>query len=342
MATPTTAAFAPVTSAGSDYPMRAIVQTQWGTADVLHPASVERPTIADDEVLIEVHAAGLDRGTWHLMTGYPYAIRLAGFGFRRPKNPIPGFDVAGVVVGFGPKVTGFKQGDEVYGVGKGTFAEFTAAKASKLARKPANVSFEQAAAAPVSGSTALKAIDIAKVTAGQRVLVIGASGGVGSYAVQIAKALGAHVTGVASTSKLDLVRSLGADEVVDYTRQDVTSGSASYDVILDIGGNTKVKRLRRVLTKTGTLVIVGGEHGGSWTGGMHRQFGAVLRSMVSKQTLTTFVGKETTEGLERLAVLLEAGSVVPAIERTFPLDQAPDAMRHLAAGHARGKLVITP
>lgn len=347
MASPTTApvpaAHADERSGEASADMRAVLQTRWGNADALGLGRTVRPVIGDNDVLIEVRAAGLDRGTWHLMTGYPYAIRLAGFGFRRPKNPVPGLDVAGSVVAGGSAVTRFVAGDEVYGIGKGSFAEFTVAREVKLSRKPANLTFEQAAAAPISGLTALKAIeDIAKVTAGQRVLIIGASGGVGSYAVQIAKAHGAHVTGVCSTSKVDFVRALGADHVIDYTSEDVTGAGASYDVIVDIAGNRKVNHICRILSPTGTLVIVGGEHGGSWTGGMHRQLGAIVRSVFSKQRLTTFVNSEHYERLERLTALVEAGQVVPAVERTFPLEQAHDAMRHLVDGQARGKLVVIP
>ena len=242
--------------------MRAIVQTEYGTADVLRVAEIERPVIGADEVLVKVRAAGLDRGTWHLMAGMPYAARLV-VGLRAPKNPVPGLDVAGVVVAIGSEVTRFQPGDEVFGVSKGSFAEFAAARESKLARKPSNLTFEQAAAVPVSGMTALRGLtDVGHLQAGQKVLIIGASGGVGSFAVQIAKALGAEVTGVCSTSKLDLVRSIGADHVIDYSQDDFANGETRYDLILDTGGNSTLSRLRRALTPRGTLVIVGGEGGG--------------------------------------------------------------------------------
>lgn len=242
--------------------MRAIVQDTYGSADVLRLAQIAQPEIADREVLIRVHAAGLDRGTWHLMTGRPYLLRLV-FGIRHPKNPVPGRDVAGTVVAVGSAVTRFSPGDEVYGIAPGSFAEYAVAREDKLSGKPANTSFEQAAVVPVSAFTAIQSVcDVGRVESGQKVLITGASGGVGSYAVQIAKAFGAEVTGVCSTSKLDLVRSLGADHVIDYTRDDFADGVHHYDLILDIAGSPAVARLRRALTPTGTAVIVGGEDAG--------------------------------------------------------------------------------
>jgi NADPH:quinone reductase-like Zn-dependent oxidoreductase len=319
--------------------MRAIVQRAYGGAEVLHLAEIDQPTPSGDEVLVQVRAAGLDRGTWHLMAGFPYAVRVVS-GLRAPKRTVPGIDVAGVVVAVGSKVTRFRAGDEVFGIGKGTFAELAVAKEDKLSAKPSNLTFEQAAALPVSGLAALSAIDAGRLEAGQHVLVIGASGGVGTHAIQISKALGATVTGVASAGKLDLVRSLGADHVVDYTRDDFAAGGQRYDLILDIGGNASLVRLRRALTKTGTLVIVGGEHGGRWTG-MSRQLRALVLSPFIAQRLTLTMAKEHHDGLDRLAALVEDGSVTPALERTFDLDEAADAMRHLVAGSARGKVVIS-
>jgi NADPH:quinone reductase-like Zn-dependent oxidoreductase len=319
--------------------MRAIVQKEYGTADVLRLAEIERPSIGADEVLVKVRAAGLDRGTWHLMAGMPYAARLA-VGLRAPKNPVPGLDVAGVVVAVGSEITRFKPGDEVFGISKGSFAEFAAARESKLARKPSNLSFEQAAAVPVSGMTALRGLsDAGHLQAGQKVLILGASGGVGSYAVQIAKALGAEVTGVCSTSKRDLVRSIGADHVIDYTQEDFAKGDKRYDLILDIGGNSPLSRLRRALAPRGTLVIVGGEGRGSWIG-MDRQVRALALSPFVGQRLTMLGPKEHYTVLERLTELIEDGKLVPAIEQTYPLSEMPNAMRHLEAGRARGKLVI--
>ena len=319
--------------------MRAIIQRGYGSVEVLHATEVGVPTIENDEVLVEVRAAGLDRGTWHLMAGYPYVVRLAT-GLRTPRRAVVGIDVAGIVVGVGSKVHRFQIGDEVFGVGKGTFAERTAAKEAKLAMKPPTLSFAQAAAIPVSGLTALQAMDVGRVQAGQHVLVIGASGGVGTYAVQLAKALGATVTGVSSTAKLDLVRAVGADHVIDYSLDDFAAGRQRYDVILDIGGNASLSRLRRALTTTGTLVIVGGEDGGRWTG-MGRQLRALALSPLVRQRLRTMMAKEHHTGLERLAELVAAGSLTPAIERSYPLNEAASAMRHLVSGDARGKLVIS-
>ena len=338
--TTTTSRPAPPIEAGHQS-MRAIVQTVYGSADVLHVAEVDRPTIEAGEVLIRVHAAGLDRGTWHLMAGEPYLIRIIGFGFRGPKNPGPGLDVAGTVVAAGATVTRFKVCDEVFGISRGSFADYASAREDQLVRKPAHLAFEQAAAIGVSGCTALQALrDAGRVEAGQRVLIIGASGGDGTFAVQLAKAFGAAVTAVSSAGKVDLVRSIGADHVLDYTRDDFADGSRRYDLILDIGGNSSLSRLRRALTHRGTLVIVGGEGGGRWTG-MSRQLRALALSPFVPQRLTTFVSKPNAADLEHLAQLAEAGHLTPAIERTYPLDQAPDAMRHLEAGQARGKLVIT-
>jgi NADPH:quinone reductase-like Zn-dependent oxidoreductase len=261
-------------------------------------------------------------------------------GLRAPKNPVPGLDVAGVVVAVGSKVTRFQAGDEVFGIGRGSFAEFAAAREDKLARKPSNLTFEQAAAVPVSGMTALRGLrDVGRIAAGQKVLIVGASGGVGSYAVQIAKALGAEVTGVCSTSKLDLVRSIGADHVIDYSQDDFANGAERYDLILDIGGNSTLSRLRRALTPKGTLVIVGGEDRGRWIG-MDRQLRALALSPFVGQRLTMLGPKEHYTVLERLTELIEDGQVVPVVEQTYPLSEMPDAMRDLRAGRARGKLVI--
>ena len=343
----TTTAHTDPTGSTADQPttapttMRAIVQRSYGSADQLELAMVDRPTVAADEVLVEVHAAGVDRGVWHLMTGTPHLIRIAGFGLTKPKQPILGLDVAGRVAAVGSDVTRFSPGDEVFGIASGSFADYATAKADKLVHKPSTVSFEQAAASAISGITALQALtDIGNLQAGQRVLVLGASGGVGTFAVQLAKALGADVTGVASTAKLDLVRSLGADDVVDYTTDDPTDGSRQYDLIIDTGGRTPVRRLRRALTSSGTLVIVGGEDGGRWTGGVGRQVRAMLLSPFTEQRLTTFVSKEARSSIERLVELIELGEVVPAVGQRFGLEQTADAIRQMEAGKTRGKSVI--
>jgi len=321
--------------------MKAIVQETYGSADMLHFAEVALPTVASDEILVRVRAAGLDRGTWHLMAGLPYVIRL-GYGFRGPKNPIGGLDVAGTVEAVGEEVTRFEIGDEVFGIARGSFAEFAAAKEAKLTHKPASLTFEQAAAVPVSGLTAMQGLrDVAGVEPGQHVLIIGASGGVGTYAVQLAKAFGAEVTGVCSSAKSDMVRSIGADHVIDYTTEDFADGSQRYEVILDIGGNSSLKKLRSALTESGTLVIVGGEEGGKWIAGVDRQLRALALSPFIGQRLTTFMSKETHVDLERLAQIIDAGDLTPVVDRTYSLDEVPDAMRHLVAGDAKGKIVIS-
>jgi NADPH:quinone reductase-like Zn-dependent oxidoreductase len=321
--------------------MKAIVQDTYGSPDVLELRDIDRPEIEDEEVLLGVHAAGVDRGVWHLMTGLPYPIRLAGYGLRAPKNPIIGSDVAGVVEAVGKDVTRFQPGDEVFGIGKGTFADYARALEDKLAPKPANLTFEQAAVVAISGLTALQGLrDHGKVRPAQEVLVIGASGGVGTYAVQLAKAFGAHVTGVCSTTKVDMVRSIGADHVIDYTRDDFAEGEQRYDLILDIGGNSSLSRLRRALTPRGTLVIVGGETGGRWLGGTDRQLRALMLSPFVSQKLGTFVSSENHEDMIVLKELIESGKVAPVIDRTYPLAEVPEAIRYLEVGHARGKVVI--
>jgi NADPH:quinone reductase-like Zn-dependent oxidoreductase len=327
-------------SAPKETTMRAVLRDTYGSVDVLRLGVIDKPVIADDEVLVKVRAAGLDRGTWHHMTGLPYLGRLA-FGLRAPKNPVLGLDVAGTIVAVGSRVTRFQHGDEVFGIAKGSFAEFAAAKENKLAPKPAGLSFEQAAVVPVSALTALQALrDAGRVKAGWRVLVVGASGGVGTYAVQLARSFRAEVTGVASTPKIDLVRSIGADHVIDYTREDFADGIHRYDLILDIGGNSPLSRLRRALTPTGTLVIVGGEHGGKWTG-VNRQLRALALSPFIHQRLTTFISKERHADLETISQLIESGHVAPVIDEAYALADVTDAMRRLHAGHARGKIVIT-
>jgi NADPH:quinone reductase-like Zn-dependent oxidoreductase len=321
--------------------MRAVVQDEYGEADVLRLEDIERPAIGDDEVLVRVHAAGLDQGAWHLMAGLPYPIRLAGYGVRAPKDRVRGRELAGRVEEVGAAVTTLRVGDEVFGIGEGAFAEYARAAAGKLVPKPSGLSFQQAAALGISGTTALQAVrDRARVRAGERVLVIGASGGVGSFAVQIAKAFGAEVTGVASTGKLDLVRALGADSVVDYLVEDVTAAGRRYDVVLDTGGNTPLRRLRRVLTPRGRLVIVGAETGGRWLGGIGRQLRAMLLNPVTGQQLGSFIASENAADLTVLGELVESGKVTPAVDRTFPLEQVPEAMRYLRAGRARGKVVV--
>ena len=322
--------------------MKAIVQDEYGSPDVLELRDIDIPEIGDDEVLVRVHAAGVGRDVWHVMTGLPYPIRLAGYGLRAPKNPVIGSDVAGVVETVGKDVSRFQPGDEVFGIGKGSYAEYVCAREDKLAPKPTNLTFEQAGVLAIMGSTALQALrDHAKVRQGQEVLIIGASGGVGTFAVQIAKAFGAEVTGVCSTQKVQMVRSIGADHVIDYTQEDFAEGDQRYDMILDIGGNSTLSRLRRALASRGTLVIVGGEGGGRWLGGTDRQLRAMMLSPLVGQKLGTFVNKENHEDMIVLKELIEAGKVTPVIGKTYPLAEVPEAIRYLQEGHARGKVVIS-
>jgi NADPH:quinone reductase-like Zn-dependent oxidoreductase len=322
--------------------MKAIVQDRYGSADVLEFRDIEDPVVGDGDVLVRVHAAGCGPDVWHLMTGMPYMARPA-IGLRRPKIGVRGWDVAGTVEALGANIKGFLPGDQVMGTAEGSFAEIVIAQPDKLVAKPAGLSFEQAAAVPISGTTALRAVrDKGKVQPGQTVLVIGAAGGVGSLAVQIAKAFGGKVTAVCSTSKADLVRSIGADDVIDYTRDDFPDGSRRWDVALDTAGRRPLSKLRRALTPKGTLVIVGGDGGGRWTGGF-------FRGMLRAPLVSPFVGQKlgglnsiVKQGdLVAIKALIEAGKVTPVIDRTYPLVEAPDAIRYLAEGHARGKIVIT-
>lgn len=319
--------------------MRAVLQHRYGGSDRLSYAETSAPAAGPLDVVVQVRAAGVDRGTWHLMTGRPYAARLA-FGLRRPRHPVPGRDVAGVVVEVGDQVTAVGVGEEVIGTADGSFAELAVVPQKRVARKPPTLSFEEAAVLPVSGLTALQAVRAGRVRPGDRVLVIGASGGVGSYAVQVATAAGAEVTGVASGAKADLVRSLGASRVIDYAREDLEDGTR-YDVVLDIAGLRPLRQLRRLLTPRGTLVIAGGEGGDRWLGGIHRQLLALAWSPFVPQRLTALLSTENADDLAALARLVDEGSVRPVLERTFELHEAAKAIDHVAAGHARGKVALT-
>jgi NADPH:quinone reductase-like Zn-dependent oxidoreductase len=322
--------------------MKAMTQDRYGSADVLVLDDVARPVAGDDEVLIRVHAAGVGPDVWHLMTGLPYFVRLMGLGLRKPKARVLGWDAAGSVEAVGRDVTDFQPGAEVFGTSRGSFAEYTCARAENLALKPANLSFEQAAGVPVSGCTALHGLrDEGEIQAGQTALIIGASGGVGTFAVQLAKVFGAHVTGVCSTTKVDLVRSLGADQVIDYTREDFADGGQRYDLILDTAGRRSLSHLRRALTPKGTLVIVGGEGGGRLTGGFERQLRAALLSPFVGQRLRAVMSTERQEDLRYLKDVIEAGEVTPVISKTYPLAEAAKALRDADEGHGRGKTVIT-
>jgi NADPH:quinone reductase-like Zn-dependent oxidoreductase len=320
--------------------MKAIVQDEYGSADVLRFEDVEAPVAGTGEVLLRVGAASAFIGDWHVMTGTPYAIRLVS-GLRSPKQRVRGQDVAGTVEALGEDVTGFLVGDEVFGVGVGTFAENATARTDRLAPKPTNLSFEEAATVPTTGCTALQGLrNVGKVRSGQTVLVIGAAGGVGSFAVQIAKAFGAHVTGVSSTSKVDLVRSIGADEVIDYTREEIVDGKRRFDVIFDTAGNREASYLRGALTPKGTLVLAGGEGGGRWLG-MGRVMRAKAVSPFVGQKMTNYLARPKADDLHVLKDLIEAGKLKPLIGATYPLSDVPDAMRELGTGHGRGKVVIT-
>jgi len=322
--------------------MKAIVQDRYGPADVLELREINKPKVGDDDVLVRVHTAGVNPGVWHAMTGRPYVMRLMGFGLRRPKARIRGTDVAGRVEAVGKGVASLQPGDEVSGDCNGSFAEYACAREDKLVRKPANLTFEQAAAVPDSGVTALQGLrDAGGVKPGQKVLIIGAAGGIGTFAVQIAKSFGAQVTGVCSTTKTDLVRSIGADHAIDCTREDFASGRQRYDVILDTAGNRSLSHLRRALTPQGTLVIIGGEGGGQWFG-MGRQLRAfVLSPFVGQKLHSLFSLERPKKDLQFLKELVEAGKVTPVIDRTYRLSEVPAPIRHWEAGHARGKVVVT-
>lgn len=319
--------------------MKAIVQTQYGSPDVLQLRDVDKPFVQADEVLIRVHAAAVNIGDWHLLRGMPYVVRLVA-GLRRPRREIPGLDIAGQVEAVGANVQQFRPGDEVFGWCKGAFAEYAYAPASNLLPKPANLTLEQSAAIGDSAFTALAAVrDQGKVQPGQRVLINGASGGVGTFAVQIAKAFGANVTGVCSTANLDMVRSLGADQVIDYTREDFVQAGERYDVILDLVGNRSLSDCRRMLTRRGTYVVVGVKNMGRWLG-LGRQFKALSLSPFVRQRMRVFVVRHNREDLAALKDLVEADRLAPIIDRRYALSDVPEALRYQGEGHPRGKIVI--
>jgi NADPH:quinone reductase-like Zn-dependent oxidoreductase len=324
-------------SGATEGTMRAIVQDRYGSADVLRLARIARPEIGG-EVFVRGQAASLHIGDWHVMTGLPYLLRVVGFGFRAPKARVRGMDVAGTVEAVGQNVTRFQAGDEVFGTCDGSFAEHAATPENTLVLKPANLTFEQAAAVPTSGVAALQALRAGGVKSGHQVLIVGASGGVGLFAMQIAKSLGADVTAVCSTSKVDLVRSIGADHVIDYTEEDFTQSASRYDVILVMGGNHSISQLKRVLRTGGTLVPVGTEEGNRWVGGK-----AWIRAMLLSRLvrhLRPLASEPNQADLQFLKELIEDGKIIPVIDKTFPLERVPDAMRYLEAGKARGKIII--
>lgn len=321
--------------------MRAVVQHRYGPPSVLESSRVGIPLPGRGDVLVQVGAASVHPGDYFVMTGVPYMVRLV-FGLRRPRQGIPGRDLAGVVAAVGKDVTSVRPGDEVFGwSATGTLAEFACVPADNLVSVPADLSIVDAAAVPTSALAALQALrKIARVQAGQTVLITGASGGVGSFAVQIAKALGAEVTGVCSTRNVELVRSLGADHVIDYTRTDFTRTEKRYDVILDNVEAQPLAAARRALTPTGTLIPNSG-HGGRWLGPLGRIVTARVLSGFTRQRLRPFASVEKRQDLLALADLLTTGQVRPVIDRAYPLDEAADALRYVAAGHTRGKVVVT-
>jgi NADPH:quinone reductase-like Zn-dependent oxidoreductase len=322
--------------------MKALTQARYGTADALELRDIEQPRPGEGQVLVRVIAAGMDRGAWHLMTGQPYLMRLLGFGLRAPKVAVPGTNLAGVVEAVGPSVTAFSPGDEVYGATRGTFAEYAVAPVRGLASKPPQLTFAQAAVLPYPTFVALQGLrDHGRIQSGQRVLVVGASGAVGSIVVQLATAFGARVTGVCSGRHAGLVRSLGAREVIDYTRDDLADGSRTFDLVLDVGGRTSVGRLRRALTRTGTLVILGGE-GDRWIGGIQRQLWASALSPFVPQRLTAFVATEDADDLRRMNELVAAGAVTPVLGPTFALADGAAAVAAFESGDVDGRVVIAP
>ncbi|MFD3730969.1 NAD(P)-dependent alcohol dehydrogenase [Streptomyces sp. NPDC058632] len=332
----------PIATTGGTKTMAAVVQERYGAEPeaVLRTARLTRPGIGPTEILVRVRASSVDRGTWHMMAGLPYAIRPVS-GMRRPKLPNPGRNIAGVVEAVGPEVTGFTPGDEVYGTAVAAFAEYAATRPGRIAPKPPGLTFEEAATVPVSALTALQAVrDRAKVQEGQQVLITGAAGGVGTFAVQLAHAFGARVTAVASTPKLDAVRALGADHVIDYTRDDFLAGPRRYDAIIDIAGNRGLRDLRRALTPRGRLVITGGETNGPWLGGTDRQLRAQMLSPFTGQHLGTFISSEHADGLRDLTVLIDKGTLSPVVDRVYPLAETAAAVRHLLDGRATGKVAL--
>jgi NADPH:quinone reductase-like Zn-dependent oxidoreductase len=321
--------------------MQAIVQDTYGTTAVLNARNIDKPEIGDHDVLIRVHAAGVNPADWAIVSGLPYIARPI-YGLRKPKNSVRGTDVAGTVEAVGSGVTRFKPGDEVFGWSNGSYAEYTAAAEDSLALKPASLTFEQAAAVPMAGLVALQAIrDHGKVQPGQRVLINGASGGIGTFAVQIAKALGADVTGVCSTRNMEMVLSIGADRVIDYTKDDFTKSGVQYDFILDNVSNHSLTDLRRVLTPTGTLIPNGGGFDNRWLASGGRIVRAAVLFQFGGQTLGNFLVSSNHADLVVLAELIEAGKVMPVMDRTYPLSETAQAIDHVGKGHARGKVAIT-
>jgi NADPH:quinone reductase-like Zn-dependent oxidoreductase len=321
--------------------MKAIAYHRYGPPEVLGLEEVDEPVVQDDDVLVRVRAASVNPRDWHFLRGLPYVVRPVGL--RRPKSGVLGSDIAGQVEAVGKAVTRFRPGDEVFAfVLSGAFAEHAAVPEAVLGPKPATLTFEQAATVPLAALTALQGLrDHGRVQPGQRVLILGASGGVGTFAVQLAKSFGAEVTGVSSTRNLELVRSLGADHVIDYTREDFTRSGQTYDLIFQLAGTRSPSDLRRALTPKGTLVLSSGESDGRWIGPLGRVIKAAVLSPFLRQRLVTFEAKQSKDDLRVLKELVESGKLVPVIDRTYPLIETSEAIRYLETGHARGKVVIT-
>jgi len=324
------------TTTRTETTMKAIVANRYGGPEVLEEAELPTPEVGDDQVLVRGKAVGLNAADWHYLRGEPYLARLS-FGIRKPKRTIQGIDIAGVVEEVGSEVTRFKPGDEVYGETGGGLAEFVATSEQNLGHKPSNSSFEEAAAIPIAGLTALQGLrDHGAMEAGDKVLINGASGGVGTFAVQIAKALGGHVTAVCSTRNVEQAKALGADEVVDYTKEDFTQKADRYDVILEIVGDRKPTQMRKLLTSDGTCVMIGAKDMGDWIGPLTY----MAKNALTRQ-VTGMLAKQTPEDLELLADMIEAGELTPVVEKAYPMAEAAAAMAHVDDGHARGKIVVT-
>ena len=321
--------------------MKAIVFERYGSAEVLELREIDKPTPKDNEILIQVRAASANALDWHRMRGEPYLVRMDG-SWRRPKDSRLGADLAGVVEAVGSEITLFKVGDEVFGSRTGAFGEYVVTQGSAMAPKPAHMTFEQAAAVPVAALTALQGLrDKGRVQSGQSVLINGAGGGVGTFAVQIARAFGAEVTAVTSSAKLELVRSLGATHIIDYTREDFTRNGQRYDLVLDVGGGHSLSDIRRALTPQGTLVVAGGSGDNPLLGPLTGILQALIISRFVSQNLLAFIADANRDDLLALKELIESGKVTPVIDRTYPLEQVPEAITYLEQGHARGKVVVT-
>jgi NADPH:quinone reductase-like Zn-dependent oxidoreductase len=323
--------------------MKALTYDKYGSPDILELRQIDKPVVTDDDVLVRVHATSVNPVDWHTMTGTPYLVRLES-GLRKPKREVLGVDFAGTVEAIGRNVKQFQPGDEVFGAKSGAFAEYVCVREDRVVgQKPANVTFEQAAAVPVAAISALQGLrDKGQIRSGQRVLINGASGGVGTFAVQIAKSFGAEVTGVCSTRNVDTVRSIGADHVIDYTEEDFTRGEQRYDLLLDIAGNRSWSDYRRVLNEKATLVVVGGPKGNHWIGPLSQAVKLRLSSLAgSRRVVAPFLAKMKKEDLVVLQELLEAGTVTPVLDRQYELSEVPEALRYLGEGHAQGKVVVT-